>query len=155
MPGRDDPLPRPLSPRSLRFYRGVFAAAAVYNLLWGTLVVLFPLQPFRWAGMAEPNYPELWQCIGMMVAVYAVGYAYLAADPVRYAPLALVGLLGKVFGPVGWLWAWHHGRVPAASGLTILANDVIWWPLFVPFVVRTLLVRGRGGGPLPSAGGAS
>src|SRR6187399_3116891 len=98
-----------LSPRELRFYRWVFAAAAVYNLVWGTLIVLFPLAPFRWAGMAAPNYPELWQCIGMMVGVYAIGYACLAIDPIRYAPFALLGLLGKMFGPIGWIWAYSHG----------------------------------------------
>jgi len=126
------------SPRERRFYRWVFFAAAAYNVVWGTFVVLFPLAPFRWAGMAPPNYPELWQCIGMMVAVYGIGYAYVAADPERYGPLALVGLLGKTFGPIGWVWAYFHGRLPAVSGLTILTNDLAWWPLFIPFVWRTL-----------------
>lgn len=133
----------PLTPRELRFYRHVFAAAAVYNLLWGTAVVVFPLAPFRWAGMAEPNYPELWQCPGApgFVLVYAPAYAYLSADPLRYAPFALVGLLGKVCGPLGWAWAYAHGRLPAASGLVILTNDLIWWPLFAPFVWKTMVKR--------------
>ena len=135
------PVPPMLTPSQLTFYRRVFLAAAAYNIIWGALVVLFPLAPFRWAGMPEPNYPELWQCIGMFVLVYAPGYAYLAADPVRYAPFALVGLLGKVCGPLGWLWAYHRGRLPAASGLTILLNDLIWWPLFIPFVWRTMVRR--------------
>ena len=50
----------------------VLLAAAVYNVSWGALVVLFPLLPFEWAGMAAPNYPELWQCIGMIVGVLAI-----------------------------------------------------------------------------------
>ena len=150
MPAPPDVYAPTLSTRQLRFYRVVFAAAAVYNLVWGTLIVLFPRQPFLWAGMEAPNYPELWQCIGMMVAVYAVGYAYVAADPLRYAPLALVGLLGKIFGPVGWVWAWSNGRLPAVSGLTILTNDVGWWPFFIPFVWQTVVRRRRnraGGSP--------
>src|SRR5687768_2754291 len=120
-----------LDERRLRFYRGVFYAAAVYNIVWGTAVILFPSAPFRWAGMAEPNYPELWQCLGMFVLVYAPGYYFLARDPVRYAPFALVGLLGKICGPIGWWWAWHNGRLPGVSGLTILANDLVWWPFFI------------------------
>ena len=48
--------------------------AAVYNILWGSFIVLFPSLPFQWAGMTVPNYPCLCQCIGMIVGVYGVGY---------------------------------------------------------------------------------
>ena len=147
-------MPAMLSPSELRFYRGVFAASAVYNVVWGTLAILFPLAPFRWAGMPDPNYPELWQCIGMFVLVYAIGYAYLAIDPVRYAPFAVVALAGKVAGPVGWLWAWRNGRVPGFSVLTIVTNDLIWWVPYALFVLRTapwrLAVR-----PSPTSSGAT
>ena len=127
-----------LSPAELRFHRYVFIASAIYNTIWGTLVVLFPLAPFRWAGLPDPNYPELWQCIGMIVGVYAIGYAYLAADPIRYAPFLVVALLGKIFGPIGWLIAWHHGRLPGISGLTILTNDLIWWIPYGRFLWMTM-----------------
>jgi len=116
-------------------YRGVFAAAALYNVVWGVFVILFPLAPFRWAGMEPPNYPQLWQCIGMFVLVFAIGYVCLAMDPIRYAPFALIATLGKVFGPIGWLWGYLRGELPLVSGLTILTNDLIWWPFFVPFLV--------------------
>lgn len=109
----------------------VLRAAAVYNVLWGALVVLFPLVPFAWAGMEPPNYPELWQCIGMIVGVYGVGYWIAAGDVVRHWPIVLVGLLGKVFGPIGFLWSAWSGRLPWMAGWTILTNDLIWW---LPFV---------------------
>ena len=128
-----------LSDVQLRFYRRVFLAATAYNVVWGTLVILFPLAPFRWAQLPPPNYPEMWQCIGMFVLVYAPGYAYLAADPLRYAPFALVGLLGKGCGPIGWIWMYANDRIPFASGLVTLTNDVIWLPFFIPFVWATLI----------------
>ena len=84
-----------------RWMQLVLWAAAAYNILWGVVVVLFPLAPFRWAGMALPNYPQLWQCLGMIVGVYGVGYALAARDPFTHWPIVLVGLLGKVFGPMG------------------------------------------------------
>lgn len=46
----------------------VLWAAAIYNLAWGGFVVLYPELPFRWAGMPPPNYPEIWQCLGMVVS---------------------------------------------------------------------------------------
>jgi small multidrug resistance pump len=106
---------------------GVLMAAALYNVLWGAFVVLFPLALFRFLGMETPNYPEIWQCVGMIVGVYGVGYAVAALDPLRHWPVVLVGLLGKLFGPVGFVSAVAAGDLPLRFGLTLLTNDVIWW----------------------------
>lgn len=105
----------------------VLKVAGIYNLAWGAFVVLWPLAPFRWAGMEPPNYPQLWQCIGMIVGVYGVGYWIAASDPVRHWPIVLVGLLGKIFGPIGFLQAAATGQLPWIAGLTILTNDLVWW----------------------------
>jgi peroxiredoxin len=110
--------------------RTVLLAAAAYNLAWGAFVVLFPLAPFQWAGLLEPSYPELWQCIGMIVGVYGVAYAIAAFDPFRHWPVVLAGLLGKILGPIGFLNAASHGRLPWQSGWIIVFNDLIWW---IPF----------------------
>ena len=105
-------------------------AAGVYNLVWGALVVLFPLAWFDLAGMEAPTYPQIWQCVGMIVGVYGIGYLAAARDPWRHWPIVLVGLLGKVFGPIGFVQAVIDGAFPPAFGLTILTNDLLWW---VPF----------------------
>ncbi len=105
-------------------------AAAVYNILWGSLVVLFPATLFDWVGMEQPRYPQLWQCIGMIVGVYGIGYAIAAFDPMRHWPIVLVGLLGKLFGPFGFVQAVWQEQLPSQFGLTLLTNDLIWW---VPF----------------------
>ena len=110
----------------------VLWAAAIYNLAWGGFVVLYPELPFRWAGMPPPNYPELWQCIGMMVGVFGVGYAIAARDSIRYWPIVLVGLLGKILGPIGFVHAALAGRLPWRVGWTIVSNDLIWW---LPFAL--------------------
>jgi hypothetical protein len=114
-----------------RWHRTLLKAAGLYNLVWGGFAILFPMTLFRLVGMDPlPNYPELWQCIGMIVGVYGIGYWIAAADPVRHWPVVLVGLLGKILGPIGFLQATLNERFPAAMGLTILTNDLIWW---VPF----------------------
>lgn len=140
-----------LSVAELRLYRSVFVAATLYNVLWGAFVVLFPTTPFAWAGMPLPNYPAIWQCIGMFVLVYAIGYAYLAVDPVRYAPFALVALAGKILGPIGWLWAYWTGQIPGITGLTILTNDLVWWPFMIPFVWKTIIAPAAPSGIRPRA----
>jgi len=105
-------------------------AAGIYNLVWGAVVVLFPLVWFELAGMEAPRYPQLWQCVGMIVGVYGIGYLAAARDPWRHWPIVLVGLLGKIFGPIGFAQAVIEGAFPPAFGLTILTNDLLWW---VPF----------------------
>jgi hypothetical protein len=105
--------------------------AALYNLVWGATAIIAPLWMLERLGMNPlPNYPEFWQCIGMIVGVYGVGYWIAASDPVRFWPLVLVGLLGKILGPIGFLQAILAGRLPLSLGWTILTNDLVWW---VPF----------------------
>ncbi len=105
-------------------------AAALYNMVWGALVVLFPSAWFKLAGMEQPAYPQLWQCIGMIVGVYGVGYAIASTDPVRWWPIVLVGLLGKILGPIGFAGAAARDELPLSFGWMILTNDLIWW---IPF----------------------
>jgi len=105
--------------------------AAIYNLVWGMLVVLLPERSFLWAGFGElPICPQLWQCIGMIVGVYGIGYAIAAYDSVRHWPIVLVGFLGKIFGPIGFLQAAVAGDLPWTMARCIVFNDLIWW---VPF----------------------
>lgn len=119
-----------------RPWRLWFTAAAAYNLAWGTFAILFPTLPFTLAGMDAPNYPSLFQAIGMIVLVYGLGYWYIARDPVRFAPFVWIGLLGKTFGPIGFLFAALTGELPWAFGVTIIFNDLIWWPAFWKFALR-------------------
>ena len=105
-------------------------AAAVYNAVWGAAVVIFPGALFELSGMEPPRYAMIWQCVGMIVGVYGVGYAIAATAPLRWWPIVLVGLLGKLFGPIGFLGAALRGDLPWRFGLTIITNDLIWW---VPF----------------------
>lgn len=116
-----------------RWMSQVLWAAAIYNIVWGIWAIFFPLSIFRWAGFEPlPAYPELWQCIGMIVGVYGVGYAIAARDPVRHWPIVLVGWLGKIFGPIGFVQAVWLERFPLRMGWTIVTNDLIWW---VPFTL--------------------
>ncbi|MFO1022775.1 MAG: hypothetical protein U0903_19085 [Planctomycetales bacterium] len=101
--------------------------AGIYNLLWGTAVIFFPLTPFEWLGLPVPNYPELWQCLGMVIGVYGIGYLIASRDHVRHWPIVLVGLLGKVFGPIGFLIAACRGSLPWLMGGMCVTNDLIWW----------------------------
>ena len=105
-------------------------AAGIYNLLWGALTVLYPNWLFDLTGMQPPNYPFIWQCVGMIVGVYGIGYLAAARDPIRHWPIVLVGFLGKIFGPLGYVSGVWKGEVPVEFGWTLPTNDLVWW---IPF----------------------
>lgn len=107
-----------------------FYAAAVYNVVWGGVNALFPHFFFQAIGMPLPNTLPIWQVVGMFVLVYAPGYWWAARSPARHRHLIFIGLLGKLLGPIGFLWSVAGGQLPLAFGLTILTNDLIWWPAF-------------------------
>jgi len=105
-------------------------AAGFYNLAWGALVIALPHLLFDLTGAERINYPEIWQCVGMIVGVYGIGYLIAAGNSRKHWPIVLVGLLGKIFGPIGFVVAVLNGKFPPLFGLTILTNDLLWW---VPF----------------------
>lgn len=104
--------------------------AGVYNIVWGSLQVLLPSLQFELLQMPMPNYLEFWQCIGMIVAVYGLLYMFAAHDMPRFWPVVLIGLLGKIFGPIGFLQAIWLNKLPLSFGINIIFNDLIWW---IPF----------------------
>ena len=127
------------SPRPSR----ILLAAAGYNIIWGASVVLFPQWFFLLGAMEPPRYPEIWQCVGMIVGVYGLGYGIAAWDPVRHWPIVLVGLLGKILGPIGFIFALVEGTFTLRAALTILTNDLIWWIPFTLLLWQAWKARGR------------
>lgn len=110
-------------------------AAGLYNIAWGGVTIAFPHLLFDVAHAERMSYPAIWQCVGMIVGVYGIGYLIAADDSRTHWPIVFVGLLGKVFGPIGFAVAVFSGTFPPLFGLTILTNDLIWW---IPF---TMILR--------------
>ena len=115
----------------LRGYAPWFYAAAACNLVWGTLVVLFPAALFDVLDMERPKYLPIWQVVGMFVLVNAPAYWWAARRPERFPHIILIGMLGKLLGPIGFAFSVGFSDFPAIFGLTILTNDLVWYPAFI------------------------
>lgn len=129
----EDAAPSHISPKGSQapaWMSWVLRIAGIYNLAWGAYCVLLPQSYFQLVGLKVPDELWLWQCIGMIVGVYGVGYWIAASDPYRHWPITFVGFLGKLFGPIGLVFYAVNGVVPWAFGWTNLTNDVVW---LVPF----------------------
>lgn len=140
-------LPTPSQPPTARpAWAGRWlVAAGIYNLLWGAWVIAFPHALFDWSGLERLNHPSIWQCVGMIVGVYGVGYLIASRAPRVHWPIVLVGLVGKILGPLGFAWGIVQGTLPASMGVTILTNDLVWW---LPFAM-ILWDAARAQHPLP------
>lgn len=123
----------PPVPRSFRLW---FYAAAAYNALWGVAASVAPGFFVQLAGYEGRGANVFFQTIGMIVGVYAYGYWLIARDPARYGNLVWLGLLGKVLGPIGFLVSALRGEIAWPFGLTILFNDLMWWPAMGTFAWR-------------------
>lgn len=88
--------------------------------------------------MPLSNHPEIFACLGMVVGIYGFLYWQVAREPERGAPIAAVGLLGKVLGPIGLAQLIASGAWPMKSIILCVTNDFIWW---VPFALYLRDVR--------------
>ena len=119
----------------------IFGLAAIYNFAFGLWASVFPLSFFRLFELAMPRYPSIWACVGMIVGVYGIAYAYVAWRPDRGAVFVWIGLAGKVLGPIGWLMAVGRGELPPRTFPVILLNDLVWWFPFLFFLIERLPPR--------------
>jgi hypothetical protein len=118
-----------------RMYRLCFALAAAYNVAFGVWTGLWPNHFFDLMRMQRPLYPEIWQCLGMLVGLYGAGYAYAAWRLDRGRPLIAIGLAGKLLGPLGYVLTAGTHQWPVRTLPLNIFNDVIWW---VPFALYLL-----------------
>jgi small multidrug resistance pump len=124
-------------------WRPWFFAAAAYNLVWGSVAILSPSLLFDVLDIEAPNYLAIWQVVGMFVLVFAPAYWWAARYPGRHPHLIVIGMLGKLLGPIGFGWAVAFNDFPAIFGVTIVTNDLIWYPAFLSYLWR--IARERGG----------
>lgn len=117
-----------------RWHRRVFITAGVYNVLWGLYAALDPQWLFRFAGMPPLNHPAMFACLGMVIGVYGLLYMEVARDPEHGLPIAVVGLLGKVLGPIGMAVLIASGEWPAKVAVMCLTNDLVWWGPFALYI---------------------
>jgi len=117
--------------RSLKWLTLLVFLAGAYNLVWGALVAAMPARTLAWYGITDVGRPEFWQCIGMLVGVYGVGYWLASRNLHRLWPLVLVGLVGKVLGPIGTVVGIASGSLPEQFLWVNVTNDFIWLPGFV------------------------
>jgi hypothetical protein len=124
-------------------YRIVLGLAAAYNVALGSWAVLAPDAFFRLFDLEPPRHPAVWQCLGMVLGCYGLLYAWAARHLEHARPIVFVGLLGKVLGPVGWLFTVGSGEWPLRTVTLLFLDDLVWWLPFTLFLLEGTRLRER------------
>jgi hypothetical protein len=118
-----------------KFYQVVFALAGLYNISWGVYAVIDPQWFFRFIEMPPINYAAIFACLGMVIGLYGCLYLYVAHRPEGKSAIVLVGLTGKILGPLGMIYLIVTGVWPWKAAYLCLTNDVIWLIPFIMYLV--------------------
>ncbi|AMR34533.1 hypothetical protein A0256_12550 [Mucilaginibacter sp. PAMC 26640] len=99
--------------------------AALYNIIWGGLISLYP-QILLFGNLPTDFLLIILRCVGMLVGVYGIAYYFASHNPVLYWPLILVGWIGKMLGPFGSVYYILIGKLNPDFFWVNVLNDIIW-----------------------------
>jgi hypothetical protein len=119
--------------------------AAGYNLLAGIGMLCFVHEGYKLLGMHKPELNLPVQVVGMLVAVFGVGYALVARDPVGNRNVLLLGFLTKLLGPLLCLGYVAIGKLPPIFIAVLLVSDLMYLPPFAMILVRLRRRAGSAG----------
>lgn len=117
-----------------RSFRLLFRFAAFYNIAAGAATILAPQFFFTAFGMDPLNHAFVMRGLGMFVAVYGYGFYLVSTDIRRHHHFAVLGLIGKSFGVLGWTWYSFTGEIPWSAYGTNLCNDLLWIPFLIAYL---------------------
>jgi len=110
----------PLS-SGLRF---ILKFAGYYNIVAGLAMVILYHEGFRALGVPKPEFVLPIQLVGVLVAIFGVGYLIAERNPVENRNIVLLGFLSKLLGP---LLAIMH---IASGSLPIMMLVIPFWIIY-------------------------
>jgi len=117
--------------------------AGIYNLLAGLNMVVFYHEALRFLEIPKPQILLFLQLVGILVALFGVGYLMVARNPVENRNVLLLGFLSKLLGSVLGIGYVALGKLPITFLVLLFFADMIYLPPF--FVILRRLYRIAGG----------
>ncbi len=129
-------------PHRLSWATWVLRISAAHSLAWGAFIILAPITAAACYGFDRPPAEIfLWRGVGFTIFVLGIGYLIAATDPGQHWLAVLLGLIAKVFGPIGLCGAVCLGEVSWHVLILLPVNDLLWWYPFGRIVLSGI----RGG----------
>jgi len=104
--------------------------AGTFNLLAGFSMLVFYHEGFRLLGVPKPALVMPLQLVGILVALFGVGYHLVAGNPLENRNLLLLGFLSKLLGSVLGIYYVARGQLPVAFLAMLFFADIAYLPPF-------------------------
>jgi hypothetical protein len=117
--------------------------AGVFNLLAGMAMFSLYHEGYKMLGVEKPALILPVQVMGILVALFGVGYLLVASNPVENRNILMLGFWSKALSSAVALWYVAVGRLPLGFAVVVFFADVIYLPLF--YVIMRWLHRLAGG----------
>ena len=122
----------------------VLRVAGCFNLLAGVSMICFYHEGYELLRVAKPQLVLPVQVMGILVALFGVGYLIVAAKPAENRNLLLLGTLSKAIAAVFALYYVAIGTLPWWFAIAVFFADIIYVPPFC-LILRRLYRAGSEG----------
>lgn len=124
MNGTNEPLLAPWMHFVLKF-------AGYYNLLAGLAMMILYHEGYKMLGVAKPEFVLPIQLVGLLVAIFGVGYLMVDRRPALNENVLWLGMMSKLLGPLLALPWILSGTLPIAMLAVLFFADTIYiWPFW-------------------------
>jgi hypothetical protein len=120
----------------MNFWVFVFGLAAIFNLAVGLPMLLAPEVFFSLTGQPAPADLLFVRMSGGLIAVFGVGYAMVARNPMAHRGIAFIGVIGKIIAPA-ILWFYYQAGAISFSNFAMGLGDLAFAALFAAFLLTT------------------
>ena len=117
----------------------VLRFAGCFNLLAGAGMICFYHEGYKLLGVPKPDLILPVQVMGILVALFGVGYHLVAAHPVENRNILVLGFWSKAISSVAALWYVADGTLPVWFAAVVFFSDIIYLPPF--YVIMRRLSR--------------
>lgn len=121
----------------MKVWRTIFAVAAIYNLAVGGAMIAAPERIADQLEVSGEGGLYLTVMAGILIAVFGIGYALVAAAPAKHRGIVWIGMIGKA-GVVLLTGArvFLDGVVMPAQQIALPMGDLVFVALFARFLWR-------------------
>ena len=131
-PAADATAERPLLP----WMKFLLRFAAVFNILAGLHMAVLYHETYKIIGMNKPDLQFPIQLVGILVALFGVGYYLVARHPLRNRQMLELGFWSKLLGSCLGTGYVLLGKLPLRFVAVYFFADVIYLPFFYLIIRR-------------------
>ncbi len=110
--------------------------AGTYNVLAGMSMICFYHEGYKLLGVSKPELVLPIQVVGILVALFGVGYHLVAGNPVENRNLLALGFWAKALSSAATIPYIAAGKLPWSFLPVVVFSDIIYLPFFYVIMRR-------------------